>query len=192
MRKKRSSLIQKQYKYESESNAYLIEVGLEDYNDIYDQWDPAPFRKRFIQEEFNEFIITSAEDIPKNYNIILVLYLPEASKDDKKEGAVRAAYANFYLYAAAKEKRSLADIQKKTLLYLLFSIALLGIGYVFLNKTEHIVLNIIREGIFIGGWVFLWEAITNIFITRRDIINMLNLYKRVYLSEIRFIYRQSN
>lgn len=190
MRKKRSSPIQKQYKYEPETNAYLIEVGLEDYNDIYDQWDPAPFKKRFIQEEFNEFIITSAEDIPKHYNIILVLYLPEGRKDDKKEGAVRAAYANFYLYAAAKEKRSLMDIQKKTLSYLLLSFSLLGIGYLYLNETEHIAMNIIREGIFIGGWVFLWEAITNIFITRRDIITRLNLFKRIYLSEIRFVYLQ--
>ncbi len=190
MRMKRSSPIQKQYKYEAETNAYLIEAGLEDYNDIYDQWDPAPFRKRFIQEEFNEFIITSAEDIPKHNNIILVLYLPEGRKDDKKESAVRAAYANFYLYAAAKERRSLVDIRKKTLLYLLFSFSLLSIGYLYLNETEHIALNIIREGIFIGGWVFLWEAITNIFITRHDIMTRLNLYKRIYQSEIRFIYQR--
>ncbi len=189
MRKKRSSQIQKQYKYEKETNAYLIEVGLEDYGDIYDQWDPAPFKKRFIQEEFNEFIITSVEDIPRSNNIILVLYLPETKMDPKKEGAVKAAYENFYLYAAAKEKRNMADIRNKTLMYLFLSFSLLGIGYLYLNETTHIALNIVREGIFIGGWVFLWESITNIFITGRDLKSRMNLYKRIYLSEIRFVYQ---
>ena len=36
MRKRRTSQIQKQYRFEEETNAYLIEVSLEDYNDMED------------------------------------------------------------------------------------------------------------------------------------------------------------
>lgn len=31
--------------------------------------------------------------------------------------------------------------------------------------TEHLALEIIREGVFVGGWVFLWEVFTLLFIT---------------------------
>ena len=190
MKKKRISDIQKQYWFEEESNAYLIELSLDDYEDVYDQWDPAPFRKRFIEEEFNEFIVTSAEDIPYKYNLVIVLHLPESEKDPRKEKSVISAYENFYNYAAAKEKRNWLRLRKKTLMYFVLSIILLGIGYFYLNETDQVILNVIREGIFIGGWVFLWEAITNTFLTGHEQKNTMKLYKRLYLSEIRFSYKK--
>lgn len=190
MKKKRISDIQKQYRFEEEFNAYLIELSLDDYEEVYDQWDPAPFRKRFIEEEFNEFIITSAEDIPYKYNLVIVLHLPESEKDPRKEKSVISAYENFYHYAAAKEKRNWLRLRKKTLMYFVLSIILLGIGYFYLNETDQVILNVIREGIFIGGWVFLWEAITNIFLTGHEQKNTMKLYKRLYLSEIRFSYKK--
>jgi hypothetical protein len=191
MKKKRISDIQKQYRFEEGSNAYLIELSLDDYDDVYDQWDPAPFKKRFIEEEFNEFIITSAEDIPSSFNLIIVLHLPERKKNIKKEKAVVSAYENFYLYAAAKERRNWLRLKKKTLMYFLLSLLLLGIGYFYLDETDQIALNVLREGIFIGGWVFLWEAITNVFITRHELITLIQLYKRLYLSKIKFNYHFS-
>ncbi len=142
----------------------------------------------FIEEEFNEFIITSAEDIPSKYNLIIVLHLPESKKDEKKEKSVTSAYENFYLYAAAKERRNWLRLRKKTMLYFILSIILLGVGYFYLDETDQVVLNVIREGVFIGGWVFLWEAITNIFIIRHEVKSVMSLYKRLYLSIIRFSY----
>ena len=76
-------------------------------------------------------------------------------------------------------------------MYFLLSLLLLGIGYFYLDETDKVVLNVIREGIFIGGWVFLWEAITNIFITRHELLNTIRLYKRLYLSNIRFTYHNA-
>jgi hypothetical protein len=117
--------------------------------------------------------------------------LPEDKKNSNKERSVISAYENFYLYAAAKEKRNWIRLRKKTLMYFLLSLLLLGIGYFYLDETEKVVLNVIREGIFIGGWVFLWEAITNIFITRHELLSTIRLYKRLYLSKIRFTYHNA-
>ncbi|MDF2542944.1 MAG: hypothetical protein K0S47_2662 [Herbinix sp.] len=189
MNKKKISQIQKQYRFEAENNAYLIEVLLDDFDDVYDEWDPAPFKKRFIEEEFNDFIITSAEDIPAKHNIIIALYLPENKKDLEKEQAVVSAYRNFYAYATAKENKSSVSLRKKNIYYFILSMFLLGISYLYLSETENIFLNIVREGLFIGGWVFLWEVITNIFIISREISSRRNLYLRLYESEIRFVYQ---
>ena len=189
MRKKKISQIQKQYRYEKEANAYLIEVSLDDYDDIYDEWDPSPFKRRFIEVEFNEFILSSAEDIPSKYNIIIDLYLPEIIKELEKEKAVLLAYENYYLYAIEKEEKSWANLRQKNAFYFISSMFLLGIGYFYLNASENIFFNVIREGIFIGGWVFLWEFITNVSITRHEFQSRLKLYKRIYLAEIRFVYR---
>ena len=185
---KKYSYIQKQYPFDEEKKAYLIEISLDDYDDVYDEWDPAPFKKRFIQKEFDEFIVDSAEDIPLEFNLIIVLYLPEEKKDPIKEIAVDAAYRNYYSYELDKIEKDNARLKKKNIRYLFMAISFLTIGYFFQLAWNNIALEVIKEGIFIGGWVFLWEFFTNVFITRRELIGEHKAYKRIYQSPIRYIY----
>jgi hypothetical protein len=186
--KNKFSLIQRQYKYEREENVFLIEMSLDDYDDVYDEWDPAPFKKRFIEESFDEFIVSSAEDIPLKYKLNIVLYLPEIKKDTNKEIAVESAYKNYYGYVIEKIKKSRIKLRKKNLSYFLLSLLFLSCGYFFQLGIENIFSNVFQEGITIGGWVFLWEFFTNIFIKRREINAEYQSYIRIYHSEIRFMY----
>jgi len=186
MRKKR--YFQKLYKFDESSNTYLIDVSLDDYDDVYDDWDPSPFKKRDIEDEFNDFVVNSSEDIPLNFNIKIVLYLPESKKDLKKEVALISAYKNYYNYAMERLNKNKSNLNRKTISYLFLSVLLLSIGYFFIKDAQNVFLNVLHEGIFIGGWVFLWEFFTNIFITTREIQTEYKLYKRLYNSEIDFIY----
>ena len=131
MRKKRSSPIQKQYRYEEKSNAYLIEVSLDDYDDVY---------------------------------------------------------KNYYGYMMEKIRKSKIRLRKRTISYLLLATLFLTPGYFFQIETSNVVYNVLEEGILIGGWVFLWEFFTNLFIKSREINSMYQIYERLYDSEIQFIY----
>ena len=51
---------QKLYKFDKKSKTYLIEVSLDDYDDVFDDWDPSPFKKRDIEDEFSDFILDSS------------------------------------------------------------------------------------------------------------------------------------
>lgn len=186
--KKNFPQIRKQYKFDEAMNVYLIEVSLDDYDDVYDDWDPAPFKKRFIEEEFDEFIVSSSEDIPIKYNLNIVLYIPEQMKDTNKEKAVQSAYKNYYSYNIAKIENEWTKLKKKSFLYFVLAVLFLSSGYFFQYGMNSVLLEVLKEGIFVGGWVFLWEVFTNEFITRREYQVKHKLYKRLYLSEIRFIY----
>lgn len=189
MKKKRTSMLQKQYRYDKESNSYLIEVQLDDYDDVYDEWDPAPFKKRDIEEEFNHFIASSVEDIPSKYGLIVALYIPLSKKDTNKESVLNFAYKNFYAYEIEKQKRSWLNLREKTAYYFIIAMILLTVGYFFIMESEKIIFNVLREGVFIGGWVFLWEVVTNLFIVRREIKQKSMLFKRLFKADIRFIYQ---
>lgn len=186
MSKKR--FFQKLYKLDETNNAYMIEVSLDNYDEIYDDWDPSPFKKRDIEDEFNDFVINASQDIPLNFNIIIVLYLPQSKKDSQKEATLIAAYKNFYAYALARLNKTKSNLYRKITFYLLFSLFLLSIGSFFFGESQNVFINVLHEGIFIGGWVFLWEFFTNIFITRRELQEEYKLYKRLYQSDIKFIY----
>ena len=186
MRKKR--YFQSLYKFEVEHNKYLIEVSLDDYNDIYDDWDPTPFKRRDIEDEFNDFILNSSEDIPLNYNISIVLYIPGAKRDQRKETVLKSAYSNYYEYATARLRKVISILHRRTILYILFSAVLLSISYFLGGTRPSLFLNVLHEGIFIGGWVFLWEFFTNFFIKGRELQEEYRLYDRLYHAEIRFVY----
>ena len=185
---KRKKFFQTLYKYNIDNNSYLIEVSLDDYTDVYDDWDPSPFKKRDIENEFNDFIINSSLDIPLKYNISLVLYLPSTKKDKKKEAALISAYKNYYNYAVERLSRKKNNVNKKTTLYLFLSIILLSIGDLFSSEHTNVILSVIDEGIFIGGWVFLWEFFTNTFISKKELTDELAHYKRLYEADVNFEY----
>jgi len=186
MRKKR--YFHKLYKYNELSNTYSIEVSLDNYDDVYDDWDASPFKKRDIEDEFNDFVVNSSQDIPFNYNISILLYLPESKRDKQKEVTLISAYKNYYAYALDRLNKSKRILYEKTLSYLILSIFMLGIGYFFFKGARTIFSNILHEGIFIGGWVFLWEFFTSIIITSRELREEYKTIQRLYRAEIVFVY----
>jgi hypothetical protein len=185
---KRKNYFKKIYNFDKESNSYFINVSLDNYDDVYDDWDPSPFKKRDIENEFNDFIVNSSEDIPLKYKTTIVLYLPQSKKDENKENALRLAYQNHYGYTLERINKSMSNLFRKIAVYFFLSLFFLTIGYFFFKEVENILLNVLHEGIFIGGWVFLWQFFTDIFMTRRKIVDEYKLYKRLYDSEIKFIY----
>jgi len=188
MRKKK--FYQKIYKINDSNNSYMIEVSLEDYDDVYDDWDPSPFKKRDIEMEFNDFILDSSMDIPLKENIEIVLYLPENKKADYKEKSLKEAYKNHFYYILQRMKRQREQLNRKTVVYFALSIFFLLVVYRYLGKTEVLPLKILSEGFFVGGWVFLWEVFTNIFITGREGRHDYKICERLYNSELIFVYKQ--
>jgi len=175
------------YRYDESDGSYIVEVSLDEYEDVYDEWDPSPFKKRDIEDEFDDFIWDSANDIPLKYKIKIVLYLPMAQKNKGKEKALREAYDNFYSFRLIRAYKTQKNIQKKILTYLMMSLTFLYIGY-FYSAESGIVMSVLKEGIFIGGWVFLWEVFTLIFITLGEERKVSKIVKRLLDSKICFIY----
>jgi hypothetical protein len=186
MRKK--NYFKKLYNFDKESESYFIDVSLDNYEDVYDAWDPSPFKKRDIQNEFSDFIFSSSEDIPLKYKTTIVLHLPQSKKNENKEAALKSAYQNYYGYALERLKKSLSTLYHKITVYFFLSLLFLTVGYFFFKEKQSFFLDVLHEGIFIGGWVFLWEFFTEIFITRRNIVEEYKLYERLYGSEIIFVY----
>ena len=80
-------------------------------------------------------------------------------------------------------------VYQKSALYALASFALLFIPYSLrLSVQGNLVFSILVDGVNIGGWVFLWEAISTFAFRSRDDRNNFKHYKRFNLAPIRFNY----
>ena len=179
------------YRLDQDVNAYLVEVSLDDYDDVYDDWDPSPFKKRDIEDEFNDFIVDSSGDIPLSSAISIVLHLPEEKRSEEKEIILVSAYRYFYSYIVQRLKKELNNQRMKALSYLGLAIIFMSIGYFFTVEGQSMVFTVLHEGILIGGWVFLWEFIHTLFITGRDKVRDFGIYQRLLNAEVRFEYYET-
>ena len=120
---------------------------MDKYEDIYNEWDPTPFKKRDIEEEFIKYVIDSSLDIPMRYNLDLDLYLPENMYDEKKEKNAKAAIKSYFNYLLDRNKRTLITSIVRCLRSTFIGVILLGIYYFSLNDMSGDLTRVLVEGI---------------------------------------------
>ncbi|MBE9140571.1 hypothetical protein IQ254_25790 [Nodosilinea sp. LEGE 07088] len=175
------------YSIDQANNAYMIEVALDRYTDIFSEWDPAPFKRRELDPDLQFYLETSADEIPARYAIEVCFTLPPATRNDPMEQDVRVGLRNsvdFKLYLLRKEIRL---INIRTLQYVMAGLGTLLVARLVSEPAElNLVTAVLTEGLFIGGWVFLWEAVSLFFFSNRDLYNRYRTYKRLRRSQVIF------
>jgi hypothetical protein len=189
MKKKKRKLLDKLYSYNKNTNAYKIEISLDKYDDIYNEWDPTPFRKRDIEEEFVKYVMDSSTDIPMRYNLELDLYLPENMKDDKKERNAKSALKTYFGYMLDKNKRTLISSIARCARSAFIGVVLLCVYYFSLEGLSDNLSKVFVEGVSILGWVALWDVGEELLLRLINMINKRRNLKRISKAKVEFIYK---
>lgn len=187
---KKKSTLDKLYTYNKRTNSYDIDIALNKYEEIYNEWDPTPFRRRDIEQEFIDYVIDSSLDIPMRYGIQLNLYLPKDKEDNSKERNVKAAIKSYFNYLIDRSKRSLMKSVIRCVRSLVIGLILLGFCY--LSSTvsyEEYFGRVFIEGICILGWVALWDVGEQFLFVWISKYNKLRILKRLANAKVEFIYK---
>jgi hypothetical protein len=189
VKRKKKSTLDRLYSYDKRNNAYKIEISLDKYEDIYNEWDPTPFKKRDIEEEFIQYVIDSSTDIPMKYNLDLELYLPEKKKDETKEKNAKAAIKSYFNYLLDRNKRTLKTAVARCLRSAFIGIVLLTVYYVSLRDSSNGLARVFIEGISILGWVALWDVGEELLLNIVKTWNKRRNLKRISKAKVEFIYK---
>lgn len=190
MAKKKKSILDKLYSYDKKNNAYVIEVSLDKYEDIYNEWDPTPFRKRDIEPEFMDYLLDSSYDIPYKYNLDIKLYLPKSKEDEKKEKNAKAAMKSYFNYMLDRNKKHLLDSVSRCARSLVISLILLGF-YVATSSNNELgeLSSVLVEGVGILGWVAMWHVGEEILFKGINKITKRKVIKRLSDAKVEFVYK---
>jgi len=177
------------YERDQATNAFIIATAIDRYADIFNELDPAPFKKRDINQDLRVFLEDCSADIPLKYNVILQLNLLKDDSDPKKEERMTSGLSNYFYLITNQLKREINKSYQKGILYMSVSFFLLLVAYSLrLIPTNNAVFKTLVEGVNIGGWVFLWEAISTFAFKKRDVRNKKKHYERFTRAKIRFKY----
>jgi len=181
------------YDYNSESDTYHIDIRVANYTDLYNEWDFSPFHEKDLDPELVDYLVTCFEEIPSPSNVVVSFHLPKAVHNpDLEEQFTHSVYYHLS-YRRSQLELEKRGLRRDTMRYTGFGIAFVVLAQALPKLLDAFVIaSIVSEGLFIGGWVLLWEAFSHIFFRSRNLKRERELNERLQNADYRFIYECRN
>ncbi len=184
--KKTNNIFRKIYPLNESTGLCTIEIALNQYEDIFNKYDSAPLERREIDPELETYLKRCCEEIPSKYSLELDISIPAKIRENEKEEKLRDALKNHFSFQVylIKNKRNRNNLN---VIFDIFSgFFLLWIVAIWEVDISRILLSVIENGIVIGGWVFLWDAVSRFFFTKSKLNKSYQNYERLLNSSIIF------
>ena len=163
------------FRHNKHARKAYIDISLDNYREIYNEWDFSPQNKKDLDEDLLEFLIGSADEIPDNYKIEIVCHLPAGIRDEDREQVSSEGFRNIFKYNLRKMDFKVKRKRRRMIIYAIAGLILITLGNI-TSKVPFLPGEILGEGFYIGGWVLFWELFSNIFFENNESRNeKLNL-----------------
>lgn len=179
------------YTINPETGDYIIEIALENYHDVFNSWDSSVYNIRDLDSSLKAFLEDCCYDIGKRKNVILRFHISNQEKNTEMEDNIQKGIKNYYNYCSYITKTQFNSRISKTIIYVISSLSFTLLS-IFLRSvvTNHVIKEIMLLNFTVGGWVFLWEAFSLLFIQSGDWWKKKMLYKRILKAPIKFRYNK--
>lgn len=179
------------YDFDKNDNSYIIKLSPDSYHDVFNSLDHYPLKRRDIKKEVIDYIEECSKDIPLKEKIKIEISIKNGIRSEDMEERTIKGISNNILYILDYYKRQSMNVVRMSLLYGLIFLVLVFTTF-FVESLEisinKLFFKTIFEGLSIGSWVFLWEAIAGITIKNSRNIYLIMIYRRLLHSEFYFLY----
>lgn len=161
-----------------------ISLRLEQYDDIFSDFDLRPYSHRALSSDFLEEIKRASRD-KSNEGIDLALYIPEAARNPAQEPVIierlSAHFKKHYLMVK-KEKRNVLGLGIG--MVVLGVICMILATYVVFEDPSHSVgLSFLVVFLEPAAWFLLWEGMDQIIFTSKNVQPELDFYRKMSHAE---------
>lgn len=140
-----------------------LELHLTDLRQIFNSFDPAPFRERDLDPAAEAYIVDWAREVPRSAMPELDVHLAQPPAAGS-EAMLRDAVHGYFRERAKAERRRLRKLFRTGRISLVIGLAFLA-GAIALGEfvaslaSKESYASIIKESFVIGGWVALWRPL---------------------------------
>lgn len=161
----------------------MIELELKSLLQLFDSFDPAPFREKDLDPDAEEYIYNAVDEFPLKKSLEIMIHLPSEEVSAEIETDLKEAIKNHFSY-----KKLLTEIELKRLLYQGRRNLIIALTFLFLCLLvirllsafeESLVNTLFSEGLLIIGWVAMWEPIHIFLYGWWPIVHKRNIYEKI-------------
>lgn len=183
-------LLKELYRYNPEEESYNVDIELNDYRDVYSEWDYSPFINRDLDEDLLEYLMECSLEISGKHRMIVNFFLPEFLYDKQREERSREGIRHYFSYRERKTKNGRWTlIRNSIILGLIGTFFLITSYFIEFYIQEMVALKLLSEGLMIGAWVAIWEIFSIVFFQVNEINTKLKHYKILKDLPIMYYYK---
>jgi hypothetical protein len=176
------------YEKDKASGAFIISIALDRYVDVFNELDSAPWRRRDLDHDLRIFLEDCSTDIPLKYDVILQFNVEQEKQDPAKEERLKVGLKTYFTFARSGLQKKIRRSYQRSVVYALGAFFLIFASYSLAATSSIPLLAALFDVVAIGGWVFLWEAISTLAFVGREARDRYRMYQRFSISEVRFTY----
>lgn len=180
------------YPFDPGTRTFTIPARLERYRDFFNPLDPSPAPARDLAPELVSYLNQCSEEIPDAYPLAIRIEIAAEPRDARREQECLADLRSYYQHETFITQAQIRRRRGQALKYLGVSCLCLAL-YIFSQGSNlaGFIWSLLREAILIGGWVFMWEAVTLNFIGMDSYLQEIKKFRRLIRAGIQFIYPPS-
>jgi hypothetical protein len=172
---------------ETEARA-VIEIRVEKISQLFDSLDPSPLSRRDLGARAEDYIVSSARELPARQPVAIVVHLPVAEAESLAAGQLAASFRNYFEDRAEHAALELRDLLRIGRLSLVIGMAVLAlsllVGVLLQKLLEGVFGQYWIEGLIILGWVALWRPMEIFLYEWWPIVRERNLYRHLATAEV--------
>jgi hypothetical protein len=184
-------ILERIYEKDKATGAFIISIALDRYVDVFNELDSAPWRRRDLDHDLRLFLEDCSSDIPLKYDVILQFNVEQEKQDPIKEERLKVGLRTYLTFVRSGLHKKINRSYQRSLVYGVGAFFLIFASYSLAVVSSNPLLVTLFDVVAIGGWVFLWEAISALAFEGRESRDRYRMYQRFSLAEIRFTYAQS-
>ena len=156
-----------------------IDITTGRVSDLYNNFDKTtPYAKKELEEDLVNYLIESAREIGDEKFVVRFHFNEYA--DDEYRTRVTTSVHNYFSYLKELEGRTLRQLLRNSLVYLVVGIAILFLS-VWANSVfpveKSVLAKVSAEGLTVAAWVSLWQGVAAFLINWRPYKGRIHLYK---------------
>ena len=184
---KKTKAYQTLYQLNQESNAYMIEVSLDEYSELFNGWDASSIKRKELEPELLDYLEQAGYEIPQKEKTEIIFYIHKDKRElDKESKSIDSIKNNFRVILYLIQKK-LNTQYRQILTYLVMSMLFISAATVLRNVIQFQILStILIEGLFIGGWFMLWESFSTFIFDAHETRLRKNVFNRFIHSDVQF------
>jgi hypothetical protein len=176
------------FRVDPDTGTPILEIAIERYDDLFNTLDRAPFRRRDLSVDLKQYLQECSVWVPLPHPIAFEVQLSAEGRDEAREQEVVTgihAYFAYLIHVARTEGRR----QRRRIFgFAGLSFALMTAALLVGNQVDRggVVQAFLINGFTVGGWLFLWEALSMAFVRRLDQRQQIARYQRLVDAPIGF------
>ncbi len=163
-----------------------LNLWLDNYTDLYSDFDPRQFQKRRVSEDFIselKLAMRQGEEIPK----LLVLAIPSTKRDPETEKIIakslQTTFQNQKIFHSTEYRRT----TRKGLMLLLSGVIAMIINLYIINQSNNsFLLSAIRLLLEPAGWFLLWTGLDTLYYELREKKKERTFFRNLSGMEVQF------